>query len=450
MKTIKLTKRGYIRLISIAVAVLLALLLMCIVETVKKNALMTELSVINQRSVANLASYIDTLENDLRKMKYVSSPHMASTLSLSLARASTGAKMCLSQLESGGVRLMAVNKFLSQSGDYVNALNKKAANGERLTSEDRAQLESLHSYAKSLSEKMSFMEEVMLCDEIDFIDAVSTLQKKAAEAQPMKYSDSISDAENSFEDYPTLIYDGPFSDSILNKESQMLKEEEEISIAKAKSLAAKYMSINEKELNDGQELSGRISAYTFYTGSETIAITKNGGYLLYLLSGEYAKTARISTKEAIAKGREYLAKIGYTSLKDSYFFEADGICTINFAYTVDDVICYADLIKVGVALDTGRIVSVDASGYLMNHRMRDIPMANLSPDGAKGNISELLTVKKVSRAFIPTEDGKEVYAYEYLCSDKDNNDVLIYINAFSGREADVKLLLYADNGILTR
>ena len=47
-------------------------------------------------------------------------------------------------------------------------------------------------------------------------------------------------------------------------------------------------------------------------------------------------------------------------------------------------------------------------------------------------------------------NGKEVYAYEFLCSDKNQNDVLIYIDAETGNEADIKLLLYSDGGTLTR
>ena len=47
-------------------------------------------------------------------------------------------------------------------------------------------------------------------------------------------------------------------------------------------------------------------------------------------------------------------------------------------------------------------------------------------------------------------DGKEIYAYEFLCTDKKQNDVLIYIDAVTGNEADIKLLLYSDGGTLTR
>ena len=67
--------------------------------------------------------------------------------------------------------------------------------------------------------------------------------------------------------------------------------------------------------------------------------------------------------------------MGYENMKDSYYALNDGICVVNFAQMEGDAICYTDLIKVGVALDNGEIVSIDARGYLMNHKDRTIPHA---------------------------------------------------------------------------
>ena len=62
----------------------------------------------------------------------------------------------------------------------------------------------------------------------------------------------------------------------------------------------------------------------------------------------------------------------------------------------------------------------------------------------------LQPVKKTQFSFIPMEDGNEIFTYEFLCSDKNGTDVLVYIDAISGTEADIKILLYSDGGILTR
>ena len=111
---------------------------------------------------------------------------------------------------------------------------------------------------------------------------------------------------------------------------------------------------------------------------------------------------------------------------------------------------YADLIKVGIALDTGNVVAVDARGYLTNHCKRDLPETAVSLSKAKAKLSSELTVISTAKALIPTEYGKEKLCYEFHCRDSENQEILIYIDVETGTEADILLLLYSDGGVLTR
>ena len=444
-------KRSKIRLLSFAVAVIAALSVWGVTETVQNNKMKKEISVSQQRIVTSLADYVDSLANDLRKMQYVNTSSMASALSLSLCKASAGAKNCLSSLSSGDVQLANINKFLTQSSDYVQSLTKRVSNGEQLTEQDHQQITKLYNYAVKLSDQISYLEEVMFAGGVEFYDVTSTLSKLADTGDlHISYSSAVSDAEESFSDYPTLIYDGPFADNMFDRKSEMLENEKEISEAQAKKKAAEYSGVKEENLIRQEDENGSIKAYVYYCDGVSVAVTKNGGYLLYLLSDFFAGEEKLNAGDAIEKARQYLEKIGFSSLKDSYYSISDGICTVNFAYTLGDVICYADLIKVGVALDTGDVVSADAEGYLMNHKERSVSRDVLAMGDAQKNVSTNLTVKKADMAIIPMSDGKEVFTYEFLCEDKDGNDVLVYIDAQTGKEADIKLLLYSDGGILTR
>lgn len=447
----KINRRQKVRIVSFVLAVAVVMTAWGTSQTIRAAEYAKQISVAQQRTISTLSSYISTLENDLRKMQYVNTATMASGLSLSLCKASAGAKNCLSELSSGTAQLNTINKFLSQSADYVQSLTKRIADGENLTEEDHRQIASLYRYASELASKISYMEEVMYSGEIDFRDAVSTLGQLTDNGDlSLSYSDTVSDAEKSFSDYPTLIYDGPFSDNMLSKESLMLKNEKEITADEAKKKAAEFSGIKESDLIRQEDENGTIKAYVFYCDGTSVAVTKNGGYLMYLLSDAFAGEEKKTAEDAVSIARKYLEKHGFSSLKDSYYSIIDGICTINFAYTLDDVICYPDLIKVGVALDTGRIVSADTTGYLMNHKSRDIPSDVISSEDAGKALSSMLTVCSTERAFIPMNDGNEIYSYEFLCRDKDGNDILVYINAETGKEADIKLLMYSDGGILTR
>lgn len=447
----KLSVRNIIKTVSYAVSLIAVLTVWGTTQTIKAYDCKKQISVYQQRSISSLASYLDSLENDLKKMQYVNTSTMASGLSLSLCKASAGAKSCLSELSAGTTQLNTINKFLTQSSDYVQSLTKRMANGEKLNDNDHQQITTLYNYAKQLSEQISYMEQIMYSGSIDFEDAISTLNQLTEKSDlSISYSDTVSDAENSFADYPTLIYDGPFSDNMLNKKSEMLEDKAEITDEEAKNKAADFSGIKKENLIKQEDENGTIKAYVFYCDGTSVAITKNGGYLMYMLSNTNVGEIKKTSQECIEIARKYLDKYGFNSLKDSYYSINDGICTINFAYTLDDVICYSDLIKVGVAMDTGKIVSTDTTGYLMNHKSRNIPENIISSGVAQKNISNNLTVDQQTMAIIPVDDGNEIYAYEFLCHDKDNNDILVYINAETGKEADIKLLMYSDGGILTR
>lgn len=451
LKRSEIGRRSLVRLISYALTLFVILAAWGGVNAVRNKKNERQLLLVHQRAISSLSSYLNTIETDLQKMQYVNTPTMATGLSMSLCKASAGAKNCLSELSAGGIPLDKTYKFLSQSGDYVQSLNKRMTAGENFTEDDRKQLSRLYDYAKSLAEQTAFMEEVMYAGSINFDDTISTLSSLAEKGDlEISYKNSVSDAEDTFSDYPTLIYDGPFSDNMLNGESEMLKNEEEISESEAKKRAALYSNISENKLIRQEDEKGHIPAYVYYCEGTSVAVTKNGGYLMYLLSDKYAGESKLDEKTAVEKARQYLEKFGYVSLKDSYYSNNDGICTVNFAYTADDVICYADLIKVCVALDNGSIISADATGYLMHHKQRPTHTPALTAEKAAESISSNLTVARTGRAIIPINDGNEVFTYEFLCKDKNGSDVLVYINADTGKEADIKLLLYTDGGVLTR
>ena len=74
-------------------------------------------------------------------------------------------------------------------------------------------------------------------------------------------------------------------------------------------------------------------------------------------------------------------------MKESYYVINNNICTINYAYVQDGAVCYSDLVKVGVALDSGEIVSFSATGYLMNHHTRSVDYSPISSEEARASVS---------------------------------------------------------------
>jgi germination protein YpeB len=231
----------------------------------------------------------------------------------------------------------------------------------------------------------------------------------------------------------------------------MLKNKKEVTEEDALLKAAEFTGEKSEALSLLNYTEGNLPTFTFYSDKYTVSVTKKGGYVNYMLTSDYAGEIVLTQEQAIAKATEFLNSKGYASVKESYYSTNDGICTINFAYYSGGITYYTDLIKVSVALDDGRITAFDCTGYLMNHRERSVPSnVAYSPVEARKFIRNTLTVISYKKAYIPTEWETEEYVYEYHCKDKNNQEVLIYIDPITGEEKNVLLLLYADGGMLTK
>ena len=174
--------------------------------------------------------------------------------------------------------------------------------------------------------------------------------------------------------YPTLINDGPFSDHILARTPLMTEGQPEVSAEQARITAANAAG---KELSEMREEDSILPSYVFHDAlSTSVAITKNGGYLCYLITEKPDNlTAKLSYEEAVNKAQQYLSAHGYDSMKDTYYETDNGVMTLNFAYydSASQTICYTDLVKVEVSLQDGSILGLDARGYLVNHHGRAGP-----------------------------------------------------------------------------
>ena len=65
-------------------------------------------------------------------------------------------------------------------------------------------------------------------------------------------------------------------------------------------------------------------------------------------------------------------------------------------------------------------------------------------------INKKLKIRKTELTLIPTDAGGEVRCYEFLCETEDGQEILIYINAVTGEEERILILLKSDGGTLAK
>lgn len=444
----QVSRRGKIRVRLYASVLILVLFSAFVINAQKASELSRQLNADAERSLSTLEACMSSINTNLTKGLYANTTPMLSSMAISLTRDAASAKNSLSALPLSDTQLDNMLKFLSQVGAFVSTLDRKLSLGEPITSEERNQLKQLIDVSQKLLSELDTITQGVEDGSVSFKQAGSTLQKSAD--QSVQIDSAFGDAEQTLTDYPTLIYDGPFSDHILNQTPKTLEGKSDVSKEKALEIASDFIGIDKSTLRFDSETNGVIETYNFFVDSINISVCKKGGAVLYLLGSSNAGESVISPEQAVENAKNFLSAKGYKNMKESYYSTQDGICTVNFAYENEGVICYPDLIKLSVSLETGNIISFDARGYIMNHTDRPPVQSKISVDEAKMSVSDYLTVMSSRLAVIPTDYKTEKTAYEFHCKTPDEQEVLVYIDVLTAKEDDILLLLYSDGGILTK
>ena len=449
MDRIHFSRRARIRIVLYLSILFIVLGVICITQTINANKYKHEALLTKQMALIALDENLNNISTNLEKTIYVSTPTMLSKLSAELWREASGAKNCLSILSTKDVAISNTYKFLSQIGEFVMSLERKSARGEDLTDKEREQLKELYSFCNKLNEQVNQMCHDMQNGNFIFEKSMSTLSSTTSDLKTI--GEGFDDTEQTMIDLPTLIYDGPFSDHLTQSNPKLIINEEKISEEKALEIAKRICPDEKNDLMFSHEENGDIPCYVFKGKKCVVAITKKGGKPCYMLSSEFSGEVKIDHNDAVRIAEMFLKSIGYNDMKESYYFIEDGNCTINFAATENNIILYPDLIKVSVCLEKGKVTSFDATGYISNHVQRqDLNKPIISLDSAKEKLNNNLEIIDIQMCVIPTEWNTEQLCYEIHCKTDENQELLVYIDCYTGEEDNILILLYSDNGILTK
>lgn len=400
---------------------------------------------INEKAISSLCESLDSITVTLRKGVYSGDGQALEKTGTELCREAAVAKESLSLLSPEGEFADELYKFLSQVGNYTVALS---SGKKQMKKEDAEKLGKLCDYSRALSQGLN-----EIC--LDYYNGDVTFDGAAekigvSDDGPSDFYSRVNDAAQTLGDYPTLTYDGPFADNLAAKKSDFLERKKEITDKEAAEKAAAVLGVQTSALKREADIDADLELYCFSKGKTDVTVTKKGGYICTVLCDDFALEETISAAEAVSRGEEYLEKLGYDDMQSSYYSIYDGICTINYVWEKDDVICYSDLIKVSVSLDTGKLAGLDAKPFLLSHRERDFSEAAVSEKEARTKLSPVLAVIDHEMAVIPLDTGKEALCHEFHCKDAKNQELLVYIDALTGQQRDMLLLLYSDDGILTK
>ena len=408
------------------------------------------------RAFFEMVSYVNNVESLLAKsMVSTTTDRTAITLQEDWRQAGL-AQTNLGQLPVSQPVLASTSKFLTQVSDLSLSLDNQNIRGKSLSKEQQDLLKKLYKYSVSLNKSLQELQDDLNAGRLRWGELANKGTRLFSKTKPGEMMKKIEAVGENFNDYPTLIYDGPFSDHMTTAKARGLTGEE------IDAEAARKRQRNSSEGQDsgsdrmGQNDNGPIKTFDFEVKlkdaaeDETvyISVTRKGGHINWMLNNRAVNEEKLDMDKAKAAGIKFLKEKGFDSMEDTYYLKEDNTATINYAYRQDDVTMYPDLIKLKIALDNGEVIGMEAKSYLTNHTERDIPEPSITMEEAREKINSNMKVYSSGLAYIPTEYKKEIFCYEFK-GKLDDRDFIVYINALTGEEEDILMIVNTPNGVLT-
>jgi len=389
-----------------------------------------------QRALYEAAESMNSCQISLKKMTVTKSKAMETEY---LSKISGYAASVQNSLATLPVKLDKVNetiKFVNQTGDFALSLLKKLSKGGAVSDADRETILVLTETSTKLCRKIEQLAN-------DFSEGKVAISESGYAGQG-----EITNLVHPNEEYPTLLYDGPFSDSLLNRKMKGLGNTE-VTMEEAKENLKRFLNLSDNdEIRFSQETGGEERTYVFNLPGRNAqaSVTKRGGKVLYVLSDAYKGEEALEEETCISIAKEFLLKKGFGSMHASYYRKFDGAITINLAPVQNGVILYPDLIKMEIDMANGNIAGMEFTDYYMNHTQRSLEFEIPAYDDG----SEYADLQLVSKrpALIPV-DGKEKLTIEYHLKDE-NNEYLVYKDVSTGDEIVLYEVVHLADGTIVQ
>lgn len=429
-----------------------------ILMTLERNDYRNYLQGEYSKSMYELINAVENIEDNLAKSAISGTKEQRIVMFEEIFRHATTADDRLHSLPVPQETTNETSRFLTQVGDYCYSLVKSSMNGNDISDEQFATIDNLRDQSYNLKSELNNM----LADINEGRVRWGEIRKKAsgvfAKNEENFISGKFQTIQKQVVQYPTLIYDGPFSDNVLEikpkvNDLNIVSEDDAREVVKKALGNDKIAGIELRSVSD----QSAIDVYSFNvkmkerTSEDSVVceVSKHGGKLVYILDSRAVGQPTVSSEQAVEAGRKFLNDLGYTGMVSSYVLTYEDTIIANYVLHINDVPIYTDQINLKIALDNGSITGVEAEKYLVTHvENRQLPKAKISQEKASEKVSKRLKVDNVRLSVIPTDTNKEVLCYEYKGTYNDDT-FLVYINAENGEPERILKIVNTPNGEMT-
>lgn len=406
-------------------------------EKLEKDSLNGSLENVYKRNYYEFSYQMSNVGDSLNKLLVSYSPSYQQKLLTEVSEDTASAIACISTISDTTANGEKTVAFINKVGDYAKSLNYKIARGKSIDNKDKADLTAVYNAVLTLNRSLSEMSD-KIEDDYRFLESLDTKNDL--------FASFFTNIEMDIK-YPSLIYDGPFSDALEEKTPSLSGAE--LNKEQAQQKADIYLPFDGKT-EYVTESTDSVASYIFSAKNNSdeyyVTVAKAGGWLVSITSNGESDENNISEDEAVRVANEYLTALGITDTEAVWCSDYNSIYYINFVCKVQDTLIYPDMIKIKVSAKDGSIMGFEGLNYIYNHKQRNLATPKISEDEAK-EMAKDIEIERVRLALIPTDGGGEMLCWE-IAGTTNEDYYFIYIDANDGDEINVFRVIDSGQGSL--
>lgn len=391
----------------------------------------------------SLLDNVNNLDNKLSKtLNSTSSDFQRKTL-LEASKNATEAEIAVASLPLNPADIQETVRMVNQISGYTSVLSEKLIDGS-LNSEDYDTLQEVYQSVDQLKVNLNEFAR-KLNNGYSIIDG-----SVSKDYETNDFAISLSTFKDNDVQYPSMIYDGPFSDSVVYSDVKGLKGER---VTKAQALVSvqKYLK-NASSVEYESETTGRFDTFNYrvYNSErETlfVQVSQIGGYILTISGAGDIGNSQIDINDAKEIALNFVKNNGIENPKIVWSDTIENNVYFNITPTQNGIILYPDLVKIKINLTSGTVVGYDSTSYFTNHTDRTISPGDIKYSQVSGRIPSTFELIESRLALVPLDYNREVVCIEIEA--RENESIYyFYFNDTTGNLENVLKVIQTDDGNL--
>lgn len=362
----------------------------------------------------------------------------------------------LTQIPVPNTEASQAAKFLSQVGDFAGTMLSTAANGHVPNAEQQKTMASLYSQSGDLNQRLREAESKGGGGKLFLNNLVAQARSSVTGPAPNPSTQELSTIGTQMQNYPGVIYDGPFADH--NGQSQPAISGSPVSAEQAGTVALNFVDrvsgVSYQSKFTGS-VKGNLPAYREQVspvngkgdGSYTVDVSVTGGRVVWFLDSRPVAGSNWTVPRAQDKAVSFLLSRGLGAFEPTSHRLAGNQAIFTLVKDDGGVKVYPQAVKVSVALDNGQVVGFEGSQSLYSSQAKPSNKVVLTTAQADGLVKGTIWTGPGTLSIIPDGHGGELYAYEFK-GQRDGDNYLLYLNAQTGKEEQILRVADIPNGRL--